>query len=99
MTVVIRRGVQLHFTADHTIERVRERRTLAGVEYRAPRAGPVRITRGEVEGLPGTLNRIDCCITLGIMVLQHWQTKKRLPFRCYKTIMPAPEGDIKFSEW
>ena len=62
--VMMRRGVQTHFTADHAIERARERRTLTGIEHWAPRAGPVRITRGEIEGLPGTLKRMDVCIRL-----------------------------------
>ncbi len=97
--VTICRDVQLHRVHCHADERARERRAVIGVEYRPLIVGPVRITRGELDGLPETLKRIDCCITLGIMVLQHWQTKKRLPFRCCKTIMPTPEGDIKFSEW
>lgn len=59
---MMRRGVQTHFTADHAIERVRERRTLKGIVHSAPNAGPVRITKGEIEGLPGTLKRMDCCI-------------------------------------
>ncbi|HBN63023.1 MAG TPA: hypothetical protein DD424_03850 [Porphyromonadaceae bacterium] len=81
--VTRRDGVQAHFTDSHAIERVRERRAVIGVEYRALIVGPVRITRGELDGLPGTLKRMDCCITSTLWVIAYRQTKKRLPFRCY----------------
>lgn len=67
MARAMRRGAQLHRVHCHADERARERRTLTGIEHWAPRAGPVRITRGEVEGLPGTLKRMDVCMILTIM--------------------------------
>ena len=50
-------GVQLHRVHRHAIERAREIRCRTGVEYSAEIDGPVRITTGDLELRPETLNR------------------------------------------
>ncbi len=57
----IRRGAQAHSSLFHADERVRE--TAPGVEYLAESVWPLKSKAGEIEGWPGTLNRMDCCIT------------------------------------
>ena len=73
--VTVRTGVQILLACCHAAESARVRRTFMGFECLASRERPVRITSGRVEGLPGTLNRMDVCITLGIMWLLHEATK------------------------
>lgn len=65
--VTICRDVQLHRVHCHADERARERRTVTEVEYRARIVGPVRITRGELDGFPETLKRMDVGMILTIM--------------------------------
>ncbi len=68
----IRRGAQAHSSLFHADERVRE--TAPGVEYLAESVWPLKSKAGEIEGWPGTLNRMDCCITSTLWVIANRQT-------------------------